>query len=597
MATQASLDRVQELYVAYYGRPADQEGQEYWADRLDGDEGESAIVNAFGNSAEYDELAEGKGNATLVDNLYQQMFGRHADPEGLTYYTGVLDRGEKSLAEIATTILNAASGEDQHEFDAKVEAAAEYTEKFGSADDYDVEDAQQVVADADGGVYQPDLTDALQTLQDAESAKEDFLESAAENELVENELTDGDSNDADDPDDVQPAETEAAITAAQSEIEQSLADARSTDGSDRVLQANLEDSEESVSDYQAEIDKVSGLSSAIEDKKAAVENVDAAKEAADNAAANLSGAEVTFGARNASIDLSGGVVYLDSDGTAVDLSDDGEVADIASVSTAETGGTELFTVEDGEVTVAESEATADLEGFDALQTAVQADLDTQVSLAEANEADSDADDALSNINDLSDADFSGLEATGTDVYDQLGTLEDGVEDAQTAVDDRADLVADAEEINGLADQLQAANDKVQDANDAIQDSEEDGGLGVTLTDFGSNASSADDLFVFSADANGSTVENFGDEGEDQIFVGTDFTRTDLDADATFTGEAQGDSSTLEVFFQQDGDNAVLNFENEAFAGSASGTEDLTKVTLVGVNVDDLQLDNGYISIA
>ena len=32
MATQASLDRVQELYVAYYGRPADQAGQDEQGD-------------------------------------------------------------------------------------------------------------------------------------------------------------------------------------------------------------------------------------------------------------------------------------------------------------------------------------------------------------------------------------------------------------------------------------------------------------------------------------------------------------------------------------------------------------------------------------
>ncbi len=35
MATAQSIQRVQELYIAYYGRPADPEGLEYWADRLD----------------------------------------------------------------------------------------------------------------------------------------------------------------------------------------------------------------------------------------------------------------------------------------------------------------------------------------------------------------------------------------------------------------------------------------------------------------------------------------------------------------------------------------------------------------------------------
>lgn len=80
-------------------------------------------------------------------------------------------------------------------------------------------------------------------------------------------------------------------------------------------------------------------------------------------------------------------------------------------------------------------------------------------------------------------------------------------------------------------------------------------------------------------------------------MGDSFTRVDLAADADFT-EEQGDVSTMEVFFQQNGDNAVLTFEDKAFAGNgSSASEDLTEVTLTGVNVDDLSLDNGYVSVA
>ena len=49
MATQASLNTIQSLYVAYYGRPADPAGLEFWANLLDQAEGDlSGIINAFG---------------------------------------------------------------------------------------------------------------------------------------------------------------------------------------------------------------------------------------------------------------------------------------------------------------------------------------------------------------------------------------------------------------------------------------------------------------------------------------------------------------------------------------------------------------------
>ena len=48
----ADLDRIQKFYIAYYGRPADTIGLEYWANALDVDLGgdQTEMVKNFGSS-------------------------------------------------------------------------------------------------------------------------------------------------------------------------------------------------------------------------------------------------------------------------------------------------------------------------------------------------------------------------------------------------------------------------------------------------------------------------------------------------------------------------------------------------------------------
>jgi len=158
MAKQASLDFVQSLYVAYYGRPADSAGQAYWAERADA-EGQGAILDAFGNSEEFTQEYGDLGNAELVDSLYQQLFGRSADAQGQSYYADVLASGDKSLSEIAVTIMNAAQGPDADAIAAKTEVAQYYTDNVAD-DEYDVEEAQNLVAELDGDTSEQDIAAA-----------------------------------------------------------------------------------------------------------------------------------------------------------------------------------------------------------------------------------------------------------------------------------------------------------------------------------------------------------------------------------------------------------------------------------------------------
>lgn len=128
MPTSTSLEQVQALYVAYYGRPADPGGLDYWATQLDANGGDlNAVIDAFGRSQEYVGRFGDMDDAQRIETLYEQLFGRAADSEGRDYYAGVLARGEKSLAEIALTVANAAQGNDHDVFEARVEAADEFT--------------------------------------------------------------------------------------------------------------------------------------------------------------------------------------------------------------------------------------------------------------------------------------------------------------------------------------------------------------------------------------------------------------------------------------------------------------------------------------
>jgi hypothetical protein len=68
MATQTSLDQVQELYIAYYDRPADTAGLNYWATALDTANGNlSSVINAFATSPESTALyGSGESASALV---------------------------------------------------------------------------------------------------------------------------------------------------------------------------------------------------------------------------------------------------------------------------------------------------------------------------------------------------------------------------------------------------------------------------------------------------------------------------------------------------------------------------------------------------
>jgi hypothetical protein len=169
MATTESLAMVQEFYIAYYGRPADPDGLTYWADRFDASDDLTEVLAAFGESAEFTDNFGSLTATELVNNLYQQMFGRDAEAEGLTFYTELLESEIATLASIAKMIVDGASGDDVTILANKVTVAQTYTDAVTSMDStYESDD----IADAQAILDAVDETDASVTAGNAAAEAE-----------------------------------------------------------------------------------------------------------------------------------------------------------------------------------------------------------------------------------------------------------------------------------------------------------------------------------------------------------------------------------------------------------------------------------------
>ncbi|NBC46659.1 MAG: hypothetical protein GVY22_01435, partial [Gammaproteobacteria bacterium] len=146
MATSASIAAVQQMYVAYYGRPADPLGLQYWAEVLDDNGGNVGVIaDSFGALPEYTDnfapfiddqgvLTDPEGAITL---LFQQMFNRDPDAAGLAFYVDLLngtnnsgfnpDLRQSSLADLAMDIAFGATGSDETVLANKAEVATFFT--------------------------------------------------------------------------------------------------------------------------------------------------------------------------------------------------------------------------------------------------------------------------------------------------------------------------------------------------------------------------------------------------------------------------------------------------------------------------------------
>ena len=146
------------LYSGIFNRAPDKQGLEFWVAQMEGGLSLSAIAEGFTNHPVFTETYSGMTNLQMVSALYMNMLGSAGDEEGIQYWVEKLDGGE-SFGQVVSEFISGAltidldamlqSGElNQNDYDAavarqatitnKVDAGLYFVEKFGDASNLNV---------------------------------------------------------------------------------------------------------------------------------------------------------------------------------------------------------------------------------------------------------------------------------------------------------------------------------------------------------------------------------------------------------------------------------------------------------------------------
>jgi len=123
-----TTSQVQSLYVAYFGRPAEQAGLTYWTSQSGATVDQ--VSAAFAQQTEYTSVYGNLSRAQTIDTLYQNLFGRSAQSNELTYW---LNSNDITVDRLALALVNGATGSDRLLLDGKVQYATAVTTQLGQS--------------------------------------------------------------------------------------------------------------------------------------------------------------------------------------------------------------------------------------------------------------------------------------------------------------------------------------------------------------------------------------------------------------------------------------------------------------------------------
>lgn len=161
MATNTEL--VQQLYVAYFNRPADVASLEYYVNVLEASADPVAtakVISAdFANATEYKATYANLSADATINAIYHNLFGHEADIPGLKYWSALYAAGTITLADIVTSVAAGAQTTDATAYANKVTAAAAFTDAIALSADQQLAYASNPAALALAQSYLAGVTD------------------------------------------------------------------------------------------------------------------------------------------------------------------------------------------------------------------------------------------------------------------------------------------------------------------------------------------------------------------------------------------------------------------------------------------------------
>jgi hypothetical protein len=172
---------IQGVYVALFGRPADPTGLAYFNAATQNGANLTAIGD-LASTAEYKTRFENQNNAQIVASIYQSLFNRDPDADGLNFFVNALNTGSLNINNIAIAILDGAQGSDKTIVDAKIASANAFTTALDTPTEVAVYAGQSGV---DAGVaFLADVTTTAKTAADADTAVKTLVDNSNVGDLT-----------------------------------------------------------------------------------------------------------------------------------------------------------------------------------------------------------------------------------------------------------------------------------------------------------------------------------------------------------------------------------------------------------------------------
>ena len=148
----AAIDDITKLYVGYYDRAPDPEGLNYWIGQANTGMSLLAIAQSFSVQVEstrlYSFLASPLTSSadSFLNSVYQNLFNRPIDAEGLNYWKGELANG-KPVGRMIVDIISGAQGADKTIVDNKTTVGKFYVSEADAPNSggFRLPDARQVL--------------------------------------------------------------------------------------------------------------------------------------------------------------------------------------------------------------------------------------------------------------------------------------------------------------------------------------------------------------------------------------------------------------------------------------------------------------------